>query len=177
MVCFQGDFYSYSSLNGSVEDVSLLNIDKPFKLIYKDFLTGPKASKDQTWGSFGVDHATGPGHVSDLIGWAAAKCKHVAAASNSNSGYKHKTCTGHVSGNCKCASACMKLGAAVVCGVWWLLPRFWQFQLSPPQAQWATANMPLLATGKLISCHVCANPLSAVRLCDTQYLGVCIITC
>jgi hypothetical protein len=60
----QGDYYSYSNLNGSVEDVSLLNVDRPFKLIYKDFITGPGQAEDTTSGAFGVDHATGAGHVS-----------------------------------------------------------------------------------------------------------------
>jgi len=37
---WQGDYYSYSNYDGSVEDVSLLNVDNQFNLIYKDFTTG-----------------------------------------------------------------------------------------------------------------------------------------
>jgi hypothetical protein len=68
----QGDYYSYSNLNGSVEDVSLLNVDRPFKLIYKDFVTGPGLAEDTTSGAFGVNHATGNGHVSAL--WQLRSC-------------------------------------------------------------------------------------------------------
>lgn len=35
-----GDYYSYSNYDGSVEDVSMLNVDNQFNLIYKDFTTG-----------------------------------------------------------------------------------------------------------------------------------------
>lgn len=68
----QGDYYSYSSLNGSSEDVALLNVDKSFNLIYKDFVTGPKSAEDKTWGSFGVDFTTGPGHAVLTNTWACA---------------------------------------------------------------------------------------------------------
>jgi hypothetical protein len=37
---WQGDYYSHSNYDGSVEDVSLLNVDNQFNLIYKDFITG-----------------------------------------------------------------------------------------------------------------------------------------
>jgi hypothetical protein len=70
----QGDYYSYSNLNGSVEDVSLLNIDRPFKLIYKDFMTGPGLAEDTTSGAFGVDHATGAGHVSVEVDFSGCSC-------------------------------------------------------------------------------------------------------
>jgi hypothetical protein len=69
----QGDYYSYSNLNGSVEDVSLLNVDRPFKLIYKDFVTGPGLAEDTTSGAFGIDHATGNGHVSAAMPVAVCK--------------------------------------------------------------------------------------------------------
>lgn len=36
----QGDYYSYSNYDGNVEDMSLLNVDQQYKLIYKDFITG-----------------------------------------------------------------------------------------------------------------------------------------